>query len=331
VATTAAILCLTYAGLCHGAVIFEESFDGKPDWNMDGSKFECNIGTCTDSPENWNYYRQTNGFGQPTIRIFNQADHTTGSGKAFIVYSESNPKVNWPSDAQLSKVFPEDYQELYWRAWIKTQGDWQSAANSMFKVLRTTHYDRNGNFYEYFGSGNSSPTFLIELGTSPRHGTDFIPAYRCDPQSSNYYCQPPYNMDIFTKLGSTGQAPTSQGMYADGHWHRYDIHVKMNTQTGSAWNKDGIAEFWYDGVLKMSHNNVQWKYPGSAADVGWNSVTIGGNANNSFSSQGEQWYAIDDVVVSTTPIPDNYVMGAKAALHPGAMPIVLNNATTAKR
>ena len=312
---TAAILqsCGYDAQTSYAAVIFEENFDSKADWNMDGSKGECSSGTCSDAPANWNYYRQTNGFGQPTARIFNQADHSTGSGKSYIIYSESDPNVNWPSDAQLSKVFAQDYPELYWRAWIKTQPGWQSAASSEFKVLRTAHYDRTGNLYEYFAAGNSSPTFLMELGTSGLHGTDYVPAYRCDPQTTSYYCpQYPYDNDYFTALGSSIQPPTAQGMYADGQWHRYDFHVKMNTRTGSTWNKDGVAEFWYDGVLKMSHTDVQWKYPGSDTSVGWNSVSIGGNANNTFASQGEQWYAIDDVVVSTTPIPDSYKISSKA-------------------
>ena len=300
------MICLAILALpCYGAVIFEENFDTSPNWNMDGTKGECTSGNCSGAPAHWNYYRQVNGFGQITARIFNQADHTTGTGKAYVIYSESDPNVNWPSESELSKVFPQDYQELYYRVWMKTQAGWQSAASSQFKMLRIAHYDRTGNVYENFSAGNMAPIFFLQLGTSVYHGTDYLPSFRCDPQANNYYCpQNPYDNDYFTKFNDTILPPTAKGMYADGQWHRYDFHVKMNTQTGTTWNKDGSAEFWYDGVLKMSHHDVQWKYPGSDPAVGWNYVSIGGNANNSFSAHGEQWYAIDDIVVSTTPIMD---------------------------
>ena len=319
-----ALICLMALAVpCYGGVIFEDNFDSKPDWNMDGSKVECNSGTCSGAPENWSYYRQTNGFGQITGRIFNQADHTTGSGKAYVIYSESDPNINWPSESELSKVFSQDYPEIYYRVWMKTQAGWQSATSSQQKVARMAHYDRIGNVYENFSTGNMAPFFFLQWGTSSYHGADYLPSFRCDPQSSNYYCpQYPYDNDYFTKFSDTIQPPTAQGLYGDGQWHRYDFHMKMNTQTGTSWNKDGSAEFWYDGVLKMSHNDVQWKYPGSDVAHGWNYVSIGGNASNTFASQGEQWYAVDDVVESTTPIPADYVIGGGSSAADTTSPTV---------
>ncbi|BDV43066.1 hypothetical protein GURASL_19890 [Geotalea uraniireducens] len=64
-------------------------------------------------------------------------------------------------------------------------------------------------------------------------------------------------------------------------------------------------EWWYDGKLVERRTNVQWLSEGSSS-VGWNSFAIGGNSNNTFLPLADQWYAIDDVVISTTPIPQYY-------------------------
>ena len=52
-----------------------------------------------------------------------------------------------------------------------------------------------------------------------------------------------------------------------------------------------------------------WKESGSTAP-GFTHVMFGGNSDNPWANPGEQWYAIDDIVISTTDIPDNYIPGA---------------------
>ncbi len=66
---------------------------------------------------------------------------------------------------------------------------------------------------------------------------------------------------------------------------------------------NGALEWWYDGVQVQSITNVIWKEASAAPEAGWNTVWLGGNSDNSFGRHTEQWYAFDDVVISTTPIP----------------------------
>ena len=73
---------------------------------------------------------------------------------------------------------------------------------------------------------------------------------------------------------------------------------------------NGVLEWWYDGTLVQSYADIIWKEPTSSAATGWNNVWFGGNSNNAFGTNLEQWYAIDDIVVSTTPIPATYVIGS---------------------
>jgi hypothetical protein len=310
------ILLLSFAALISPSpladttVIFQESFDSQADWNANGSKdgVEC-TNPCSDAPANWTNYRIMPGSGTWTnpvgsIRRLpgNLPDHNSSSGKAFIVYNQSHPGDNWPGDAILSKTLSQDYPELYIRLYMRTQPGWQWVAGAQSKFVRALHYDGSGNIFQFFSGGNSCPIFVWDLAASSS-ASQYLTAYRCDPQSSNYYCTgsgvPSFQLNDIFYTWSGSRAPTSAGMYADTNWHRYELHVKMNT-IGS---NNGVMEWWWDGTLMESRTNVQWKASGSSSGIGWNTVSIGGNSNNSFSQKGDQWYAIDDISISTsTPV-----------------------------
>lgn len=299
----------------YGGVIFEESFDAQPNWNTSG-QYNGDCGTnCSSAPPNWNNHYSIPAVGNLATTIQpipdGSADHTGGTArKAYVAYYNN---VTYSGGAEISKTFSQDYPELYLRVWVKTQPGWKTAADSSIKLFRAIHYDRTGSAFAYFTGGNGAPMAGFNWATNATYrGTDgcYIAWFRCDPQDSNYYCsQSPYNVDTPQRL-KTGVSPSAPGGFADGQWHRYDVRLKMNTQTGSTWNRDGVYELWYDGNLVVSYTNVQWKYPGSSTSVGWNTVQFGGNNLNSYTGgSNPEWAAFDDIVVSTTPIPANYVIG----------------------
>lgn len=294
--------------VCYGAIIFMETFDTQPDWNMHNQyTVECS-GTCTTAPVNWSNYRTVPGsavFSHPTgsIRRLPEAlpDHTTGNGKAYIVYNQSLAGANWPGDATLVKVLPQDYPELYVSFWIRTQANWKTIANAQSKIFRVYHWDRTGNIFEFFSTGNVNPAFIWDWATTAGNSASYMDAYRCYPQETNYYCTaagvPAYQKnDTFRRWGS-GDAGS---VYADGRWHRYVVHLKMN----DIGKNNGMLEWWWDGTLMESRTDVQWKASnGSSAAIGWNTIAIGGNSNNTFSgaAPADQWYAIDDISIATSP------------------------------
>lgn len=311
-----ALTCLLLALPVHAGVIFEESFDNQVDWNVNNIyTAEC-AGNCTTAPLNWNNYRTvpgTSSLKNPTGSIQRLPgalpDHTTGNGKAYIVYNQSVAGVNWPGDSTLVKVLSQDYPELYIRMWIRTQANWKTVSSAQSKVFRTYHWDRSGNIFEFFSSGTVNPAYIWDWSTTSSNNASYMDAYRCDPQETNYYCTasgvPSYQLnDYFYSWGSAG----ATGKYADAQWHRYDFHLKMN----DIGKNNGIMEWWWDGNLMESRTDAQWKAAsGSSASIGWNTVSIGGNSNNTFSGStpADQWYAIDDLTVSTSPIPADYVIG----------------------
>jgi len=230
----------------------------------------------------------------------------------------------------LSKLLDRDYPDLYVRVWMRASPGWQQAntgeasSSSAVKVFRINHFDRTGTAFQYFSTGYTGPTALINWSANNTYypgSALHIVAYRCEPRATQYYCDNAGSY-VDTIGGMPDRArntdynfyttknimPTAPGGYADGQWHRWDHHVKMNTHSGSVWNFDGIWEMWYDGVKIRNDVGVQWNQQGATAYTGWNSVQLGGNADNpgTFTSQ---WIGYDDVVISDTPIPDNYVIG----------------------
>ena len=324
-------------------VIFETNFDSNADWNTSG-QYEGNecADPCTTAPTNWTNYRVVDGSGtwpNPVGSIQRLpgllADHTgTDNGKAFVVYNESHSNDNWPGDAILMNHFGAQYKELYLRAWIRTQAGWQATGSALSKILRLQYYDesKNGPGYNFanFDAGSNAPTALLELGTmgdTAQHpdASAYAMAHRCLPAATlngldQYYCEatgPLFQQTDTSSYINTSTFPsiTGTGSWADAQWHELEMHVVMNDPGAS----NGTYELFFDGnKVDGSHTGtVQWVSPGYSVP-GWNVVAIGGNSDNSFAGtsnqQGSQWYAIDDVVVSTTPIID----GASDLVAPAA-------------
>ncbi|NTW27476.1 MAG: hypothetical protein HGA36_04075 [Candidatus Moranbacteria bacterium] len=384
-------------------VIFEDNFDAQSDWQpkpagliddcFPGGTAAHDFTDATDpynTPSNWSFFRSTGiWYGptyQETIRITDHAGHGVGSadgnGKSFIVYNEAHIGASgdgWGADGMLSKLFDQDYPELYARIWLRTQADWKWANNNdmLIKMFRIKHFDRSGSIFLNFTGGNNSPLFLWQFKHSNSWGTRWVNSITCDPQATDYYCTTNVSGDHLFVAGDMNVEPNSPGMVADTAWHQLDFHLKMNTYepTNQAcidnglggWCSNGIYQFSYDGVMGENHSDVAWKRTGSDESVGWNTVDLGGNAFNNYnnewvtnhayniddivvqnsytfkvvqahlsgelnrpgfttnaywqntgliSGQKEQWYAMDDVVVSTTAIPEDYVIGGIDVIAP---------------
>jgi len=318
---------------CYGGVLFETNFDNIPDFNISSANcgsWSGGLNQCTSAPSGFSNYYTPSGGAISSIPG-GLADHTGASAKkAWISYY---PNAVYSGGSQINKTLPQDYPELYMRVWIRSSPGWyqstgpnQNEYASNVKVFRMLHFDRKGDAYVYFSGGNSAPIAALNWGASDAYTWQanhslYFPVYRGDPQATFYQSIPgtfydpvsganrPRTGDYPYKL--TEPAPNSPGGMADGQWHRWDLRVKMNSSTSAA---DGIYQLWYDGVLVRDDQNVQWCASGSDGISGWNSVELGGNGDNSGgASFSQQWLAFDDLVVSTTPIPDNYAIGGSVA------------------
>lgn len=78
----------------------------------------------------------------------------------------------------------------------------------------------------------------------------------------------------------------------------------MNSAVGA---EDGIAQYYFDGDLIMEVTDFAFSDNGSQTSprLNWNYVAFGGNSYNHYaplSQAAEQWYAVDDIVISTTRV-----------------------------
>ena len=309
------------------AVIFETNFDAHADWNTNGQYDgeECsvrgysnsaNLCNAGDYPADWEAFRSVPfNPGSPMVSIRrlpeSLADHTgTGTGKAAVFYNHADPDFGggWPGDALLVKHFGGNtYPELYVQLWIRTQAGWHWAAvgstvgTPEFKFWRVGYWrglsSANQNI---FYIADSHPGMIMMMNHSGTNGDGITHAYRCDP--NDYYCENISNS--YQKM----DYPYATATWSDGNWHRFKYHIKLNT----AGSYNGVMEVWQDGNLVYQHTDVMWKESGSTAP-GFTHVMFGGNSDNPWANPGEQWYAVDDIVISTTDIPDNYIPGGGQA------------------
>lgn len=318
-------------GDAFGTIYFSDHFNMQADWqprpgtndaSPTGASSEC--GTpgqiCNPlPPDNWSYYRTTglwwDGAYNDTIRVARISKDGTvvdrgGSGKAFVVYNESNSGASgdgWGADGILTKHLGQDLDELYARVWIRTQAGWRWPAveDMMVKMFRVYHYDGTGSIFLNGTAGNNAPLAFFDFKHSNTYGTRYMNTLRCSPQATSYFCTTAPPADALLITGDAASLPNGKGELADTKWHSIEFHLKMNTfnAANSTWNNDGIYELWYDGERKESHNGIQWKRDGSGITDGWNTISLGGNAYNTFTQptdKGEQWYAMDDVVISSS-------------------------------
>lgn len=111
--------------------------------------------------------------------------------------------------------------------------------------------------------------------------------------------------------GDVYQISSSYGWYdiyptgtADGTWHCYEIHMKMDTS--NTWN--GVGEFWIDGILRASNYAVNFTGGDATARQGWTWLSFNDNQHTLDPSMGEGYVDFDDfsIASSTSPPSDGW-------------------------
>lgn len=323
------------------AVIFEDNFDNHANWSPTQStsgSVDCwEWNSCTTNlPNGYIGYRMARSYysnaGHNTLNI-DSTNHRGASGKAFTFWNETCTSCGWASDGLLAvKLTPYDsgYQELYVRFYIKFDSNWKwdSTASSLQKFFRITHYKGPGSYTCTFcPTGRFAPEALDLLGKG-HSGIADIHLEQTYLYETSFYPQnatPSHGQNDFFYFGTGsynggGTDFNDSGMMGDGNWHCWEFYVKLNSAVGVA---DGTMKFWQDGVLIANTTDLAWGDAGSQVSPRklWNYVMLGGNNDNKFAAQSqeaEQYYAIDDLVISTSYIDPNYVIGGGPA--PDTMP-----------
>jgi len=174
-----------------------------------------------------------------------------------------------------------DFQELYWRFYMKTGNNW--VGNAM-KVSRATVFASPqwtqaaiGHLWEDYVGGT-------RLGMDPATGT-----------IGGTVVTTKYNdFDHLRWLGLKAGTTEVYTPATRNVWFCVEVRMKLNTPGQS----DGIFAFWVDGKLEAQTTNLNWR--GTYADYGINTVTLE-NWINGGAPQAQSRY-FDNFVVSKTPI-----------------------------
>lgn len=316
------------------ALILSENFDKQADWATAGRHSLPTLPQGWDSgrtDEEWHPSDGDTGF-QPSMQI--NGNHSNqvygGTGKAFINYAESFNATDdngWSSDGQITKDLA-GYSEIYAKFNIKFAPDFADNLSDNFatsKIFRVGYWDGTGSRYKFFSNGNSGPLYIWNWYVNS-YGARNQNAFRCAPQTSNYYCGTPQilnspravttgdmNANFTTNVAAL--APKIPDLVNGGFlpytgivsheqvwgsiWHTLEFHLKMNSLPGE---QDGVLQMWLDGEKLISMNEIPWIGTGGDPNIKWNILSIGGNDHHHVTENGviadkEYWYAIDNLEV----------------------------------
>lgn len=304
--------CGNSEAAANSGVLFYENFNSKADWSPPqpaANGLTCVTGQNCAVPPPAGFYDYriaalescSNRDGSHNTLNINGNNPRGESGKSFQYWSEPcfSSSGSWGSDGLLGVAFAPQ-KEIYVRYWMRFQPDWiwlVGGESPMQKFLHLSHYEsKNGaELWNYHDGIQNKPRFTPQFakfgGGTYRIQLDLphSPLTAARDNSASF------SVDV--EFGASRQDWTDSGAPGDGLWHCYEYYVKLNSTGGAA---DGISRAWYDGNLVAERMNVIWVPAGdNPSNWQWNHAWLGGNSSNPYSPKNEQWYAIDDFIVST--------------------------------
>lgn len=175
-----------------------------------------------------------------------------------------------------------NFDELYWRFYIKTGSNWTGQA---MKVTRATIFT-NSNWAQaaigHLWEGNG-----LGLGLDPVSGV-----------SGSTVVTTKWN--DFDHMRWLGKADGTTQIYAPENrdkWFCVQVRMKLNTPGQS----DGIFAFWINDKMEAQKTGLNWR--GSYTTYGINAITLEDWINNGAPQDQDRYF--DNFVVSTQPIGCN--------------------------
>lgn len=304
--------------------LFSSNFDSAADYTVAQSNSESSsCYTGCSLPDSWTAYNEaftqcgagiTGRPGNNSFYVDGSADYPGasetcrgGSGKCWTKWQEAclAPATNFDdSDANFGYDLGQEYENVYLRFYIRFPTDFSIINGQAFKLFHTQHYAGGAaNPWNYFERDtNNQP---VASGGIRMYDTNYIDFYAEGRGYPTYYT----HGFMFWRI-STYTVAKAEGGLLDGDWHSIEIRVKRNSAINVA---DGAIEVWVDGDKQTSFEGYDAddiNFTNGGEDLrGFRFVSIGGN-NMSWTtacsdgsgdmSECEQWYAIDDVVISDT-------------------------------
>lgn len=258
-----------------------------------------------------------------------------GVGKSAVHWRESYDAGwnNFNSDSQIQTLFDQDVTEVYMEFWLCFSPNWAGrnypdAGQS--KIVRIGHYKGTGDPFNGAPPSDPAlgPVLFWDYLQHPTYGQQNNFALRGGPPGYNYQMdvnglgiESQSNYGSATKGMAVGGGDpqlvdhVNGGILANidrydfifheqiwglaGTWTKIGLYVKMNSAPGMA---DGVLMHFVNDERIKVESAIPWVGDNpEGLMVGWNYISIGGNdffravPNDQLF---EDWYAIDDLVVS---------------------------------
>lgn len=258
---------------------------------------------------------------QPVMQISNlHGNMNDPNGNSWIMYDESEGGPGqWGSDSVMTKDLGQEYPELHFVVWVRFQPDWQwhaqqvplgSSDQGAMKFLRCRRMtgEASPNRFDFYGreARQGSPVCIFDPKIwvkrdgfqSARHqvslrGYSSLQDYDNGIDYFHFFDRAEYpTVEDQPIRDAQGNLMTIAQVYNTGQWHKYELHVKMDSSPGA---RDGVCETWWDGLKVIDLHNIPWRRVGDLHPIGWNEISLGGNMDNLWApeaEQAEQWYQV---------------------------------------
>jgi hypothetical protein len=263
----------------------------------------------------------------------------TGIGKSFVSWKEHNKHRarQFTSNSTLTKRIEgpngNGVDQLYVEFWLTFDPNWTAEFN-MSKFFRIYSTRPGGNIQKFGSNGYAGPLVFFDYENSSTYGAFNRLAFRGGPWGHNYkpdwHSSVPDGPQDFEGEDLLKQLPDKEngglipiggnedgmvthnmvwGPPSEKQWTKLAFFVKMNSANEVA---DGVFMQWIDDHLVIKSEKVQWMRPNTENltpnEVKWNAIAIGGNdfIGGEYphpiypnEAEHEEWYAIDDLLIST--------------------------------
>jgi len=245
-----------------------------------------------------------NGWGTTLVRSSGQGYTGTYSLRATFPAAPGSTAnggdftVSFGKSPVSPKIDPADntkYQELYWRAFIKTQPGWQPGKGMKF-TRATSFVSSNWTqamISHWWGAGTPENLLAVDPASGVCQGGVY-PAGSPVCTNNTVITNGWNDFNGLYWLGSDNGSDNIMGPAAADTWRCVEGYVKLNTPG----NSDGVQTLWIDGVQEA--NKTELNFMGTYSDYGINVFRLENYMNEGVSSsQYRDW---DNLVLSTTRI-----------------------------
>lgn len=179
-------------------VLFTENFDSQPDWVGGDINLiqDSNIHSKTGIPPNWTTARSAPyaGFGENMEILASNSDKRKGgSGKSLVVWRHHKQET-WGNDKILFKDVGER-DSVYVEAYVQFDANWLPAG--LAKFIRIMAWNRSGDPFLYFGTGDAGPIFIWDMEHTITYGIGNVLAFRQGPYALNSHLNNVNNDNYF--------------------------------------------------------------------------------------------------------------------------------------